>query len=261
MRLITKNVPILFNILWYYTIKYSPLILITAIGICSALVIIFDYIKLPNLNLMLAVLIIIFVVLYLLRIQLIKEFYYMPLNGPKQMKDWIPFGKCTYKKDIKCYCVEGRPNSTNFDSILFYNNCIVWSNYEVFFDFRVDNVCFGILIRALNRSNFIMLQINLDSIKPHIRINDTWAKFDVYETNLQFNKPILQKKWYKGQISCIGNKINIKVTNNSSILIDKVWSIPEGSLIVNNTNIINLPINFYYGSVGFKASRVDDRIS
>ena len=252
------NMKLKCNFLWYKVLEYSPIIIITLIGLTSALAIFMDYFQLiKKINLIVAIFSIIFLILYFLRIQLVKDFYYISLTNDKYGKNWSPFGNCGFDTKEKCFYVAGRPYNSNYDSLFFYNDCITWSNYKFTFDFKIVNVCFGALIRTLNRSNFVMLQINLDKIKPHIRINDNYAKFEVDQTKLNLTDSLSIDEWYKCIIICNRTKISIKIKDKKKIILDKHWEIPEANLSVDNTKT-NLPINFYYGTIGFKASRAEE---
>lgn len=186
-----------------------------------------------------------------------KDFYFISLTNRKQKDDWIGRGGFNYDRVDRCFYI------TESESGFIYSNCLTWSNYTMSFEFKIVKTCLGVIIRAVNLSNYVMLQITPNGFRPHIRINGGWKVWEAKDVELEFKKGLSIDRWYGGGISCEGNSIKIKVfdINTKESIFDRVWDIKENILVfhykedVNNNGIttkIPFSVNLEYGSIGFR---------
>jgi hypothetical protein len=183
-----------------------------------------------------------------------REFYFLPLTRRNDKRNWIGDGKFEYYEAYKCFII------TDSESGFIYSKSLVWNNYDYEFDFKIINKCLGVIVRAVNLSNYVMLQINAGGIRPHIRINGGWKSWEAHETNFSFTSDLSLDEWKKCLISCEDNRIRIRILSNRLTIFDRVWEIPRGSLEFhfkrdpNDENPVKIPfpIDLRYGSVGFR---------
>ncbi len=182
-----------------------------------------------------------------------KDFYFIPLSNRKSKDDWIGRGVFEYSKTHKCHCI------TDAESGYIFSKCLTWSDYTYSFDFKIIDRCVGVILRAANLSNYIMLQIVPKGVNPSIRINGGWYVRNYEDANLGFENSLTLDTWYKCVISCEKNSMNIKIYHKKNKLVDRDWQIPIGSVIFEfkekegDTPIkIPMPINLEYGTIGVR---------
>lgn len=185
-----------------------------------------------------------------------RDFYYLPMDTRKHKDDWIGRGFFEYSRTYSCFSI------TQADPGYIYSQSLNWSDYKFSFDFKIRQKCLGVILRAVNLSNYVMIQINQAGIRPHIKINGGWKIWEANDADLVINPGLQKEMWYHCEITCDKDLIVIKVINQSSALLDREWIIPTGAMIINFPNRendtsptrISFPINLDYGSVGFRAS-------
>jgi hypothetical protein len=180
-----------------------------------------------------------------------KRFYFSALTsvgwGTKSVRDdWIGKGTFAFRREQKSFEIN------NSDPGFVYSKCLDWKDYRVTFDFRIGNRCVGVIVRAINLSNYAMLQITPEGINPHIRVNGGWAKIWRVpgqpkdgcdgESNLVISPVLAVGKEYNCELTCRDSTISIRVTNGSQVIIDGTWEIP------NEPH----PINLEFGTAGFR---------
>lgn len=198
-----------------------------------------------------------------------KDFYFISLTKRENKDNWIGKGNFDYSRTNKCFSL------TNADPGYIYSKCLNWSDYNLSFDFKMISDCVGVIVRAVNLSNYLMLQIREDVIRPHIRINGEWRVWEPRMTNLTFEKKLSLDKWYKCLIYCEKDCINIRIFDGKVKIFDREWNIPKGKIVFEfegrdsfksgkyreilapekKKDIkvhIPLSINLEYGSVGFR---------
>jgi len=182
-----------------------------------------------------------------------KEFYFIPFNKPQNKDNWIGRGQFEYLISEDSFVI------TRADPGYIFSNCLNWSNYNCSFEFKIINSCLGVVIRAVNLSNYVMLQIGSDGIRPHIRINGAWQVTEHKEAGLTFSKELKKDSWYKCQLTCEKDFIKILIYDNNKTIFNRQWNIPSGQLAFafrknENDKPINIPfsINLEYGSAGFR---------
>jgi hypothetical protein len=208
------------------------------------------------------IIIFLIIVIYLRNTE--RSFYYIAFNQREDKDDWIGKGSFEYVRAFNCFSI------TNSEAGYIYSKCLNWEDYKFSFDFKIQNSCLGIILRAVNLSNYIMLQINPKGILPHLRINGAWNVRTDEANKLMFNESLNIDKWYRASITCDKNCINISIICDQQLIFQREWIVPEGSIIFQfapvqpNLAIENVvqhglpfPINLEYGSVGFRNDGIE----
>ena len=185
-----------------------------------------------------------------------RDFYYLPLSGSRERDDWLGSSKFEYERQSQAFVV------TQADPGVIYSKCLTWSNYEFSFDFKIMNTCPGVILRAVNLANYVMLQFTLGGIRPHVRINDGWSIWEHQDAKLTFEKPLSQDKRYKCKINCDNKRLRIVILDSGGKkLFDRVWEIPSGTVLIqykhsdeHPVSSIPFPMTLEYGSMGFRNS-------
>lgn len=248
---------------------YKNFLEITAVVI-TLLSILTVLIEIRYINIILAILTILLILSFFIYHNRVKNFYYISLTDAKHDNGWFGKGNFNYDRTNKCFAIEGistGKDAYELESVYIYKNCLSWSDYEFNFDFKILNSCAGIVIRAIDLSNFIMLQINKKGIRPHIKINEYWAIFEAEPTNLKFNKELSPDEWHRCVINCERNTVYVKLLCKDILLFDRSWNIPSRLHIIKKLDnkektkkiIVPpwIPINLYNGSIGFRNSRYE----
>lgn len=182
-----------------------------------------------------------------------KDLYFIPLSHRNNKKDWTGEGYFDLAETQNSYEI-----TKSYWGFIFQKT-LNWGNYSLNFDFKILNSCLGVIIRAVNHSNFILLQINPDGVKPHVFVNGGYKVFDFDETNLKFQDQLSFDCWHKCSIQCVGQEIFVKVSNKDNSF-DRSWNIPEGVIFFKyykdegdkNPVKIPFPITLEYGTFGFR---------
>lgn len=184
-----------------------------------------------------------------------RDFYFISLTNRKDKDDWFGRGKFEYFRPENCFVI------TDSKSGFIYYKCLNWSDYNLSFEFKIANSCLGVVVRAINLSNYVMLQIRENGIRPHIRVNGGWRSWEAEETNLKFAKELALDRWYKCVLSCEKNSIGIKLHEDKKGVFNREWVIPHGVIMFEfkekpegHAIKIPFPINLEYGTVGFRNS-------
>jgi hypothetical protein len=208
--------------IWYWTKNNLKELLGTLLSICSVLASIYfkDLIKEQPVYLLipLSIPIILLVLLVYFKTRE-KEFYHIELKNRKDKDDWIGEGTFEYDRINNCYII------TNAAYGCIFSKCFDWSDYLMSFDFRIIDDCIGAVFRAQNLSNYLMLQIGVDKINPHIKVNGAWKVVD--SIDLTFSKPLSRDSWYKCEINCEKRRIIIKILDRKTTLIEREWAPPS----------------------------------
>lgn len=201
----------------------------------------------------------------------LKEFIYLSLTRNNQESNWFGKGNnLTYDPTNKNYTIKGNPGAVDafsLENIHLLKYCVNWIDYKVSFDFQLKKTCLGVVFRAVDSSNFIMFQINNDSIKPHIKINENWG-IPTAEENIHFGSNLEFYKWYKFLLICNGNMIDYVIYYKDNLFSKYKkfslgqWPIPPRLTKLrdpeNGNAIIDIPpyivINFNNGTFGFRNS-------
>ncbi len=183
-----------------------------------------------------------------------KDFYYLALKSRSEKRDWIGEGNFDFSQAEKSFYI------TASASGVIYSKCLTWSNYKMSFKFKIINKCLGIVVRAINLSNYLMFQCSLQGINPHIRINALWfvQKHNDMGVDLSFSKPLSKDKWYKGIFICENRTIKILILEDKNKIFDREWTIPSDKIFHykeakdSDEKKIIFPVDLDYGTIGFR---------
>jgi hypothetical protein len=185
-----------------------------------------------------------------------RPFHFSPLTRLTEVSNW--FGRGTFQLDRvnKSYKITG--SEVGF----CYSPTLTWDNYVLEFDFRILKQCLGVLVRASNLSNCVMLQITDKTVRPHMRVNGGWWTDDDASTRLTFTGAhIDSESWYHGRIACDHATIDFQIhkIGSDTPVVANQWEIPAGQLNItfggkddNAQVVLPLPINLEFGTVGFR---------
>lgn len=192
-----------------------------------------------------------------------KDFYFISLTRKKDKNGWLGQGVFDYEKADDCFSI------ANSESGYIYSKCLTYSNYEISFDFKIKSYL-GVIVRAKDLSNCIVLQIQETTIEPYIKINgmlrnsgdpnsDEWQNF----RKITFTKKLVLDKWYRCILSCEKESVTIKLTEaEDSIVLNHTWRIPNGNVLFRFPSVPEatpFSINLEYGSIGFCNSKKDEK--
>ena len=186
-----------------------------------------------------------------------KKFFYLSMLKRDNVQGWLGTGKFEYKSISKSFYI------SHNDPGHIFAPTLNWSDYSFSFLFKIENVCVGAIVRAVNLSNFIMLQIRENGIRPHIKINGSYKAFEFEETGFSFTEKLSKDEFYKCYIRAENNQLYIKISLLDHMIFQRVWNIPTGTMIFEFKETsedtkpkasIPFPINLEYGSVGFRNS-------
>jgi len=197
-----------------------------------------------------------------------KAFYFLGMHRAKDRDDWIGSGDFEFIKSEYAFLI------TNASPGYIYSKCLTWSNYKYEFYFKILNDRVGIVVRAVNLSNYVMLQITPSGIRPHLNISGGWKIWEPQQAGLSFENELSLDKWYKCRFVCERNEIFIRIEDGKQLVFSRNWAIPRGILLfrfeeesgrlrpekersqnhdeIKQVTTIPLPINLEYGSVGFR---------
>lgn len=190
-----------------------------------------------------------------------KDFYFIALDNYSDKENWFGAGKFEFDKTNNAYLI------ADSDAGYIYSKCLLWGDYLLSGEFKMLNKCLGVILRATDLSNYIMLQINKQDkgIRPHIRANGGWIPYEVKATGLAFEdgKDIKDGKWYKFEFKVKGDLVEICIFNEKEILINKSWRITSGRVSIpvyekkdderkSSTHILDIIASYDYGTFGFR---------
>ena len=219
----TKNRLIYFIKKIYYFLKKYKYEIITAILGATLAIISIIYSSNAMLALLISVLLIfISSILIIVFKTTEKDFYFIGMHHLKDKNDWIGAGKYDLTKAEYAYLItEASPG-------YIYSKCLTWSNYKYEFLFKILKHRLGVVVRAVNLSNFVMLQINPEGIRPHLLINGGWTVWEHKAAGLSFDNDLSFDKWYEFSVSCEGSELFIQIKDKKQLIFNRNWAIPRG---------------------------------
>jgi len=182
-----------------------------------------------------------------------KDFFWLPLNKPGKIKDWVGRGKFIYIHNERSFEI------TNSNVGYLLPKTILWDDYRFEFDFKIVNKTVAWIVRASGLSNYVMFQCTFEGINPHIRIDGEWIQYKHSDINFSFLEALDPDIWYRGVAICEKRSIRniIYRVKDGEVVFDRHWKIPEGEVISkeegNNQKIKYFKnIDFDFGAVGFR---------
>lgn len=182
-----------------------------------------------------------------------KDFYFLPLDKPGGDSDWVGRGTFKFLRNEKSYEI------TNSNVGFIYPKTSLWDDYCMECDFKIVNKSIGVIFRAQNLSNSVMIQIFSSKIKSHLRVNGEWIVYGDETTNSNLSTD----SWYKLKAHCEKRKIRITISSSQNNLVDRHITIPDTmEIIVKQPKDKSseqkeeirqlLNIDFDFGAVGFR---------
>jgi hypothetical protein len=186
------------------------------------------------------------------------DFAYFPFLSSKEHSNWIGNGSFEHVNSALAFKI------TNSHNGFIYSKTLHWVNYRANFKFKIVNESVGIILRAVDLSNYVMFQIFEDHIKPHIRVNGLWVVYDSKRTanppfleHVTINPKLSKDKWYQLRTVCDKSLITMSIQENRKDILDRTWTIPQGTvlfplMIQPSPMDIPFPMNLDYGTIGFR---------
>ncbi len=186
-----------------------------------------------------------------------KDFYFIALDDYANKEDWFGSGKFEFDKTNTAYII------ADTDAGFIFSKSLLWKDYSFKGEFKILKRCLGVILRAKDLSNYVMLQIQKDSIRPHIRANGGYVAFETKNTGLTFEENIKDGDWCKFELIVKGEDIETKIIRGKKIIINKSWKIPSGNIAIpvfnkkdekrkSLTHVFDITISYDYGSIGFR---------
>lgn len=194
-----------------------------------------------------------FIIIYLRSKE--RDFTFSALTRRKDKDSWVGHGVFQFARVQNAYEI------TNAEPGYIHSHILTWSDYKLIFDFKLAKYGLGVVIRAVNLANYVMLQITQSGIRPHIRINGGWRIWEDAEAGLVFDNKLEFGTWYQCEIYCDKGTITIKMFSNRKKFFERFWNVPKGSVVFkfkkdenDEGTDIPFPITLEYGSIGFRQS-------
>lgn len=244
-----------------YFLRRHKIELITFITAIVGYLISYIFVKRPELILMISIIITLVVTIVIIYTKAKdRDFYFFTLQKSKDREDWLGEGIFEYDRLHDSYVI------TDSHSGYIFSKCLAWSDYQLSFDFKILKTSVGVILRATNLSNLVMLQIFDHGIKAHIRVNGFWQSWEPKQTSLIFDKALCLDNWYNASIQSNKREIRIRVyDNDNKMIFDRVWKIPTGHISFSvkqhvsddekskfEVSQIPFSINLEFGTVGFR---------
>lgn len=182
-----------------------------------------------------------------------KDFYLLPLDKPGKDSDWVGRGTFRFIRNERCYEI------TNSSVGFIYPKTSLWDDYYLECDFKILKTSLGVIFRAQNLSNCVMIQIFDNKIKAHLRVNGEWIVYSDEGTKVNLGVD----GWYKLRAYCEKRKIRISILSRKNEIVDRHISIPDNIAVVvkqlsEDSNEAKeeikqiLNVDFDFGSFGFR---------
>lgn len=146
-----------------------------------------------------------------------------------------------------------------------------WSDYEFTFRAKVINKSVGWVIRAENRSKYLMIQLNMEKDIPRLRlhlripplqlpgIEKSYAWMVMQENDLVLDKQIKLLEWFETRIVVLGSNIDVYINGRHVAH----YFIPDPIRWSNNVqkkkDEVNIDEETYIASVNYSAGKVGFR--
>ncbi|MDP4010731.1 MAG: hypothetical protein Q8P72_00705 [Candidatus Roizmanbacteria bacterium] len=93
-----------------------------------------------------------------------RDFYHIFFDKYQDKEGWVGSGSFEYYPNDEAFIIK------DSDAGFIFSKCLTWIDYEMKCDFKILKETLGILIRATDLSNKLMLQINImaNGIRPHM---------------------------------------------------------------------------------------------
>ncbi len=188
-----------------------------------------------------------------------RDFYFIFFDNYGDKKDWVGNGYFDYYPKDEAFLIK------DSDAGYIFSKCFNWIDYEISCEFKIVKDTLGILIRATDLSNKLMLQINKNAngIRPHFWANGGYLVKEPKESGLEFSTPLEDGQWYKLEINVNKNILNIEIlkSKDDKVIFDGQWDIPTTSLAFpvrkkdnreDQIGMLDIIKDYSYGTIGFR---------
>lgn len=146
-----------------------------------------------------------------------------------------------------------------------------WYDYEFSFQNKIINHNVGWIVRAENRTKYIMIQLHFEDdnnpkLRLHYRVNNKDYQWVVaQEDKLQMKKMIKKMEWFFVKITVNGSNIDVEINNEHVVhyfIADPIRFSSIQDVIDNKGETIRkqpetVVINYAAGKVGFRCAPVE----
>lgn len=182
-----------------------------------------------------------------------RDFIHLSMTRREHRDNWIGEGSFELSRTDQAFRI------TDSHGGVILADTLTWSDYRFHFLFRLEKHSLGVVLRAVNLANQVMLQVYQDRIKAHIRINGAWAVFDGLP-ELTFSQQLHCGTWYSALVTCDKRTVTIRISQRRAPLFNGYWAIPQGTVTFKLTDTktgspdLHVPffVNLDYGAVGFR---------
>lgn len=145
-----------------------------------------------------------------------------------------------------------------------------WTDYEFVFDTKVISKCSGWIIRAENRSKYLMIQLNLENLNKqmlrlHLKIpGSSYPWIVMPEVKLNLEKSLKLLEWIKVKIVVLGSNVDVYLNGEHAahyLLQDPlpVSTDEQVQLVEDNGLTSNVKIKRSYVAMDYSVGRVGFR--
>ena len=190
-----------------------------------------------------------------------RDFYHIFFDKYDDKEDWVGSGTFEYYPNDEAFLIK------DSDAGFIFSKCLNWIDYEMSCEFKILKNTLGVLIRATDLSNKLMLQLNIkaNGIRPHLWANGGYLVQEPKESELEFETPLKEGRWYKLKTDVYKDSIKIQIYENSKSILEKHWDIPTALLSFpirekdkkqgdtrNPIGMLDIRKDYSYGTVGFR---------
>ena len=190
-----------------------------------------------------------------------RDFYYIFFDNYGDKRDWVGSGYFDYYPKDEAFLIK------DSDAGFIFSKCFNWIDYEVACEFKILKDTLGILVRATDLSNKLMLQINIkaNGTRPHLWANGGYIVHEPKESNLEFSTPLKEGQWYKLGINVYKDTVSIELSKDGEVIDEKYWDIPSIQLAfpirkidkpIGDTKypigMLDIRKDYSYGTIGFR---------
>lgn len=190
-----------------------------------------------------------------------RDFYHIFFDKYDDKKGWVGSGIFEYYPNDEAFLIK------DSDAGFIFSKSLTWIDYELSCEFKILKDTLGILVRATDLSNKLMLQLNLkaNGIRPHLWANGGFIVQEPKESSLEFDAPLKESRWYKLKMSVYKDSIKIQISENGKNILEKHWDIPTALLSFpirqkdknqsdtkDPIGMLDIRKDYSYGTVGFR---------
>jgi hypothetical protein len=190
-----------------------------------------------------------------------RDFSHIFFDKYQDKEGWVGSGSFEYYPNDEAFIIK------DSDAGFIFSKCLTWIDYEMKCEFKIIKSTLGILIRAIDLSNKLMLQININAkgIRPHLWANGGYLVNEPKESGLEFESKLKEGRWYKLQLRIHKESVKIQIAERNIMILEKHWDIPTALLsfpirekdkkqgdISNPMGMLDIRKDYSYGTIGFR---------